>query len=165
MQQLENCRVAIIPTDGVEEVELVEPRKALEQAGASTEVIAPSSGEIQGFQHHDKSSRIKVDRTLDQVSADEYDAVLLPGGAFNADEIRVDERLKRFLKRDAGVGQAVRRHLSCSLGADLRRPRQRTPAHQLHTIQDDLRNAGAEWKTARLWWRRHPPRPLQGPGR
>jgi protease I len=146
MQELENYRVAVIATDGVEEVELVEPRKALNQAGAQTEVIAPKAGQIQGFNHHDKSSRLKVDRTLDQVSPDDYDAVLLPGGALNADEIRVDERLKRFLRamQQAGKPMAVICHAPWELiSAGLAKGRRLT---SYHTIQDDLRNAGAEWE-------------------
>jgi protease I len=146
MQELENCRVAVIATDGVEEVELVEPKKALDKAGARTEVIAPKAGQIQGFKHHDKTSRLKVDRTLDEVKPEDYDAVLLPGGALNADEIRVDDRLKRFLRafQQAGKPFAVICHAPWELiSAGLARGRRLT---SYHTIQDDLRNAGAEWE-------------------
>ncbi|MEA2722842.1 MAG: protease [Gemmatimonadales bacterium] len=146
MKELENCRVAIIATDGVEEVELVEPRRALDQAGARTELIAPKPGEIQGFKHHDKSSRLKVDRTLEQANPEDYDAVLLPGGALNADEIRVDERLKRFLRamQEGGKPLAVICHAPWELiSAGLAKGRRLT---SFHTIQDDLRNAGAEWE-------------------
>lgn len=146
MQELENFKVAIIATDGVEEVELVEPKKALDRAGAASDVIAPKSGEIQAFNHHDKSARLRVDRTLDQVKPDEYDAVVLPGGALNADEIRVDERLKRFLRamQQAGKPFAVICHAPWELiSAGLAKGRRLT---SYHTIQDDLRNAGAEWE-------------------
>jgi protease I len=146
MPELENYRVAIVATDGVEEVELVKPRDALDRAGAITEVIAPRPGEIQAFNHHDKSSRLKVDRTLDQASPGEYDAVLLPGGALNADEIRVDERLKRFLRamQEASKPFAVICHAPWELiSAGLARGRRLT---SYHTIQDDLRNAGAQWE-------------------
>ncbi len=146
MQELENYRVAIIATDGVEEVELVEPRKALDGAGAASDLITPKSGQIQAFNHDDKSSRLAVDRTLDQARPEEYDAVLLPGGALNADEIRVDDRLKRFLQamQQAGKPFAVICHAPWELiSAGLARGRRLT---SYHTIQDDLRNAGAQWE-------------------
>jgi protease I len=78
-------RVAILATDGVEESELLEPRKALQEAGAETTLFAPKEGSIQSFNHHDKASSVNVDVTLAQADPSRFDAVLLPGGALNAD--------------------------------------------------------------------------------
>ncbi|HEX6820039.1 MAG TPA: DJ-1/PfpI family protein, partial [Ktedonobacterales bacterium] len=77
--------VAILATDGFEEAELTEPAKALGQAGAKVDVIAPHDGRIQAFKHHDKSITVPVDLTLDQADPAKYDALMLPGGALNAD--------------------------------------------------------------------------------
>ena len=96
MAALTDTTVAVLATDGFEERELTEPVKALRDAGATVEIIAPRAGEIQAFKHHDKSIKVKVDKTLDQVRADEYDAVLLPGGALNADAMRVEPQAKQF---------------------------------------------------------------------
>jgi protease I len=146
MQDITNLRVAIIATDGFEEVELTEPRRALDEAGARTEVIAPKAGEIQGFKHHDKAGKAKVDRTLEQARPDDYDAVMLPGGALNADAIRVDRNLQRFLQamQQAGKPFAVICHAPWELiSAGLVENRRLT---SYHTIQDDLRNAGGRWE-------------------
>src|SRR5689334_3996995 len=82
---LDGMRVAILATNGVEEAELIEPRRALDGAGARTTLIAPKSGSIQAMKHDEKSQKIKVDMTLDHAKPDQFDAVLLPGGALNAD--------------------------------------------------------------------------------
>ena len=90
-QKLKGLRVAILATDGFEQVELVEPRKALQEAGGKTTVIAPKSGKIQGMKHHEKADQVEVDRTLDKAKAADFDAMLLPGGALNADALRVEK--------------------------------------------------------------------------
>src|SRR5579872_2429879 len=107
MAQLSNIRVAAIATDGFEEAELTEPVKALKEAGATVDVVSPKGGEIQAFRHHDKSITVPVDRNLEQVSADDYDAVLLPGGALNADEIRTNPSLQSFLKEFQRAGKPM----------------------------------------------------------
>ena len=91
-QTLKNRKIAILATDGVEQVELTEPRKALEEAGATTELISLEAGEIQGFNHLDHGDKLKVDRTVDEVSVEEYDGLLIPGGVANGDFLRADER-------------------------------------------------------------------------
>ena len=91
-KNLQGLRVAILATDLFEEAELIEPRKALDAAGAKTEVISPKAGEIQAVQHDKKTQKVKVDRTLDSVHADEFDAILLPGGAMNATRCAWSER-------------------------------------------------------------------------
>lgn len=145
MADLNNFRIAILATDGFEESELTEPKKALEAAGARAEVIAPKRGEIQGFRHHDKSIKVKVDRPLGEARPDDYDAVVLPGGALNADALRVVPEAKQFLRAmwEADRPFAVICHAPWELvSAGLAEGRRLT---SYHTIQDDLRNAGAEW--------------------
>ena len=145
MSQLNNLRVAVIATDGFEESELTEPVKALREAGAKPDVISLKPGQIQAFKHHDKSIKVDVDRTLDDVSADQYDAVLLPGGALNADTLRVVPKVQSFLQQMAREGKpmAVICHAPWELvSAGLAQGRTMT---SYHTIQDDIRNAGATW--------------------
>jgi protease I len=91
-------KVAILATDGVEQVELEEPRRALDAAGATTHLIAPNEGSIQAMNHDDKGARLPVDRTLAQVRPSDYDALLLPGGVANPDRLRLDERAVQFVR-------------------------------------------------------------------
>jgi protease I len=142
---LENVRVAILATDGFEEAELLEPKKALEEAGAKTVVIAPKEGKIQGFQHHDKGKKVKVDLPLNQARAADFDAVVLPGGALNADALRVDPAAQEFARQanEMAKPMAVICHAPWILvSAGLVRGRHLT---SYHTIRDDIRNAGGEW--------------------
>ena len=145
MRDLQKLRVAMIAVDGFEEVELTEPKKALEEAGAKVDVISKESGEIQGFKHHDKAAKVKVDRTLYEARPEEYDALMLPGGALNADEARVNTHIRDFIRhmdRDRKP-MAVICHAPWELiSAGVVRGRKLT---SWHTIEDDLRNAGAEW--------------------
>ena len=145
MADLSNLRVAVIATDGFEEVELTETTKALRDAGARPEVISMKSGQIQAVQHLQPSIKVDVDRTLDEVNPSDYDAVLLPGGAVNADTLRVEPKLQSFLQamQNAGKPFAVICHAPWELvSAGLAKGRTMT---SYHTIQDDLRNAGANW--------------------
>jgi protease I len=145
MPDLNGFRVAMLATDGFEESELTEPKQALEGAGARVDVIAPKRGDIQAFRHHDKSITVPVDRTLDEARPEEYDGVMLPGGALNADALRVEPRAKRFLRAmwEAGRPFAVICHAPWELvSAGLAEGRRLT---SYHTIQDDLKNAGAHW--------------------
>lgn len=145
MPDTQNIRVACIATDGFEESELTEPVKALKEAGARVDVIAPKSGSIQGFNHHDKSNTVPVDRTLDQITPDQYDAALLPGGALNADALRMEQKLQSFLKTFQQQGKPVAAicHAPWELvSAGLTKGRTLT---SYYTIQDDIRNAGANW--------------------
>src|SRR5438270_557344 len=98
MADLKGLKVAIIATDMVEEVEMTEPREALENAGAKIHLLSLESGEIVSANHFDKSKTYKVDRVLSEVSPDDYDALLLPGGALNADFLRVDKDAQNFVK-------------------------------------------------------------------
>ncbi len=142
---LEGLRVAILATDGFEQRELTVPRKALDQAGAKTVVIAPKPGKIQGMHHDEKADQIDVDMTLDQAHPQDFDALLLPGGALNADQLRVVPKAKEFVRSmdRAGKPIAVICHAAWILAsAGLTKGRTLT---SYHTIQDDLRNAGAIW--------------------
>ncbi len=90
--------IAILATDGFEQVELTRPRAALEKAGATVEIISLKTGEIQGFNHADKADRFKVDHTVSSVTADEFDGLLLPGGVHNPDALRVNEDAVAFVR-------------------------------------------------------------------
>ena len=96
-QKLTGKKIAILATDGVEQIELVEPRKALEEAGAQTELVSLEEGQIQGFEHLDHADKLDVDKTVQQASADDYDGVLIPGGVANGDFLRADEDACRFV--------------------------------------------------------------------
>lgn len=142
---LEGKRVAILATDGVEQVELVEPRKALDASGAETVLVAPHEGEIQAFNHHDKGDRFPVDRTLDRVRASEFAALFLPGGVINADALRGEKKAVQFAREmmlsDRPV--AVICHGAWLLvEADAVAGRTLT---SWPTLQTDIRNAGGTW--------------------
>jgi len=139
-------RVAILALDGFEEVELTEPKKALEQAGAKVDVISEEIGEIQGFKHHDKAGTAHVDRTIAHARPDEYDGLMLPGGALNADSARMNESIRKFIYEmdRAGKPMAVICHAPWELiSAGIIRGRKLT---SWPTIQDDIRNAGGQWE-------------------
>jgi len=143
---LQGLRVAILATDGVEDPELKDPRKALDDAGAKTTLIAPKAGKIYSMKHHDKAAQYNVDQTLDQVRAEQFDAVLLPGGALNADTIRVHPRAQEFVREmnQSGKPIAFICHAPWLLvSAGLAKDRSMT---SYHTIQDDIRNAGGKWQ-------------------
>ena len=143
---LDGMRVAILVTDGVEDAELREPRKALDEAGAETTLFAPKAGEIQSLNHMDKANRYKVDGDWNHLAADQFDAVLLPGGALNADTLRVQPRAQEFVRELDRQGKpiAVICHAPWLLvSAGCVRGRTLT---SYHTIQDDVRNAGGNWQ-------------------
>ena len=142
---LEGLRVAILATDGVEQSELTEPRKALDEAGATIMLIAPKAGHIQAMKHDEKADLLPVDATLDAVNADEFDAVMLPGGAFNSDKLRIETRAQKLVRSmdEAGKPIAAICHAPWLLvSAGLAKGRTLT---SYHTIQDDIRNAGGRW--------------------
>jgi protease I len=145
-KNLKGCRVAILVNDGFEQIELTNPREALVQAGATTRIISTKSVEVQGFKHADKGDKFRVDATFDQVSPEEFDAVLLPGGVFNSDKLRVEKKAQEFIQKidKSGKPIAVICHAPWLLvSARLVRGRRMT---SYHTIQDDLKNAGADWQ-------------------
>lgn len=143
---LSGKKVAVVATDYFEEAELTEPVKALKEAGATVEIIAPKSGEIKGLKHTDPGQSIKVDKTLDEASPDDYDALVLPGGAVNADHLRMEQKARDFVVKmmdEQNKPTAVICHAPWVLAsAGLARGRKLT---SYFTIQDDMRNAGADW--------------------
>ena len=144
-KKLDGCRVAIIATDLFEEAELIEPRRALDKAGAKTVVVSPKSGEIQAVHHDKKTQKVKVDQTLENAKPAEFDAVLLPGGAMNADALRMEKKAQQFVRDFDREGKPIA--FICHgpwllISAGLVKGRHMT---SYHTIQDDLKNAGANW--------------------
>ena len=145
MRELDGIRVAILATDLFEESELVQPKQALDAAGATTVVIAPKAGKIQAVKHDEKTIQVAVDLTLDKADPTDFEAVLLPGGAMNADALRSEAQAQQFVREidKAGKPLAVICHGPWLLvSADLVRGRTMT---SYHTIQDDVRCAGANW--------------------
>jgi protease I len=144
-RKLAGKKVAILAADMFERVELEEPRKALEDAGATTEVISIHDGEIQGFDHFDRATTVKVDKTVEEVSPDDYDALLVPGGVGNPDQLRGDENAVAFVRAmvEAKKPLAVICHGPWVLvEAGVVRGRRLT---SWPTLQPDIRNAGGEW--------------------
>ncbi len=145
MASLENVRVALLATDGVEEAEFTEPAKALGKAGAKVDVISNHTGRLQAFNHMDKGDTLPIELTLDQANPGDYDALLLPGGALNADRLRVEPKVQQFVRAFANTSKpmAVICHAPWELiSAGVAKGRTMT---SYHTIQDDIRNAGATW--------------------
>src|SRR5437868_3725217 len=104
---LQGKRVAILVADGFEQIELTEPKAALDAAGAETQIISPATHQVQGWNHFDKGDRFQVDVSLDQARADAYDALLLPGGVANPDQLRVNGRAVSFVREFFDAGKPV----------------------------------------------------------
>jgi len=144
-RQLNGMRIAILATDGVEQVELLKPRQALQEAGAQTKVISPKSGKIKGWNHTEWGEQIPVDQQLDQANPQDFDGLLLPGGAMNPDKLRMEPKavqfVKSFFQDDKPV--AVICHGPWTIieagEADGRR------ITSWPSVKTDLRNAGANW--------------------
>ena len=143
---LKGIRVAILATDGVEQVELLEPRKALDDAGAITQVVSLKSGKIKGWNHTEWGEEIPVDVSLESAKPEDYNALLLPGGVINPDHLRMDPKAVNFVKHftDAGKPVAAICHGPWTLvEADAVRGHTMTSWPSLKT---DLKNAGAHWE-------------------
>jgi len=143
--ELTGKRVAILATDGVEGVELIEPRKALDNAGARTMVVSPRQGSIKGWEHEHWGDDIKVDQPLESANAEDFDALMLPGGVMNPDHLRQDQKAVDFVRSffDAGKPVAAICHAPWMLvEANVVGGRSVTSWPSLRT---DLENAGAEW--------------------
>ena len=144
-QDLSGRKVAFIACDGVEQVELTEPWKAIEQAGATPELISAKPGEIQGVTGMDKADRFPVSRTFADVSADEFDGLVIPGGVKNPDLMRMDPDAVNLVKRFMESGKPV--------GAICHGPWMLVEADALHgrtitswpSLETDVRNAGGMW--------------------
>ncbi|TMG55324.1 MAG: type 1 glutamine amidotransferase [Chloroflexi bacterium] len=143
---LEGTKVAIIAMDGVQPDELSAPRAALEQAGATTVLLAPKLGEIQATKHSEKAERFRVDEALADASPEEFDGVLLPGGALNADKLRMETAAREFVQEMERSGKPIAAicHAPWLLvSAGLVRGHRLT---SYYTLQDDIRNAGGQWE-------------------
>jgi protease I len=97
-EELKGKRIAILVTDGFEQVEMTKPRKALDEAGAKTELVSPAKGEVQGWNHDEKADKFPVDKDLDSANPTDYDALLLPGGVQNPDRLRMLPKAVEFAK-------------------------------------------------------------------
>src|SRR4051812_39755180 len=142
---LKGKRIAVIAADMVEQVELIEPRKALEGAGADTDLVSIKSGKIQGFNHYDKGDEFEVDRTIDDADPEDYDAVFIPGGVGNPDGLRANEDVVRFVRQMFDTGKPV--------AAICHGPWVLVEAGVVEgmtvtswpSLQTDIRNAGGTW--------------------
>jgi protease I len=144
-QKLSGKKIAVLATDGFEQVELTKPVEALKAAGAEVEIVSPKSGKIQGFKHHDKADETQVDRTLEQASPADYDGLVLPGGVINPDALRLEEQAITFIRDfvEASKPIAAICHGPWTLiDAGAVEGKKMTSWPSLKT---DLTNAGAEW--------------------
>jgi deglycase len=142
---LQGLRVAILATDGFEQVELLEPRRALDEAGAETRVVSPNEGRIRGWNHTEWGDEVTVDVPLDRARPQEFDALLLPGGVISPDRLRMEPQAVQFVKAffEADKPVAAICHGPWTIvEADEARGRRIASWPSLKT---DLRNAGAEW--------------------
>ncbi|HEY1457416.1 MAG TPA: type 1 glutamine amidotransferase domain-containing protein [Solirubrobacteraceae bacterium] len=146
MPSLQGRTVAFLTAqEGVEEVELTKPWQAVQEAGGTPKLIAPETGQIQAFNHLEKSATYPVDETLADADPDNYDALVLPGGVANPDQLRTEERAVEFIQRMFSAGKPV--GVICHgpwtlVEADLVRGRKLTSWPSLHT---DISNAGGKW--------------------
>ena len=143
--RLEGRKVAVLATDGFEQVELTKPVEALKAEGAQVEIVAPKGGQIQGFNHHDKGQSVPVDRELAEADAGGYDAIVLPGGVINPDALRLEPKAIDFIRAFARAGKPIAAicHGPWTLinaGAVDGRRMTSWPS-----LEADLKNAGADW--------------------
>jgi protease I len=143
--KLQGKRVAFLATDMVEQVELTEPWKAVKEAGATPELVSLEEGEIQGFDHYDKADTFRVDRPVEEARADDYDALVIPGGVGNPDTMRMDENAVQLVRDFFEQGKPV--GVICHgpwmlVEAGVVRGRKVT---SWPSLQTDIRNAGGDW--------------------
>lgn len=143
--ELQGKRIAFLATDGVEQVELTEPWKAVEQAGGEPELISLERGEIQGFHHREKGDTFKVDRTVEEADPSDYDGLVLPGGVVNPDRLRIDRDavgfVRGFFEQGKPVG-AICHAIWLLIEAGVVKGRKVTSWPSLRT---DVENAGGTW--------------------
>src|SRR6266571_1576272 len=142
---LQGKRVAILVTDGFEQSELLEPRKALDEAGATTQVVSPAGKKVRGWNHKEWGNEVIVDVPLESANAEQFDALLLPGGVMNPDHLRMDPKAVEFVKRFTDTGKPVAAicHGPWTLieaGAVKGKTVTSWPS-----LKTDLKNAGANW--------------------
>jgi len=145
MQKLTDKKIAILAADGFEQAELEEPKKALDEAGAKTEIVSPESGKIQGMRHADKGDKFRVDVKLDDAKPEDYDGLMIPGGLMNPDTLRSTPAALKFVRHFFEKGKPVAAichgpWVLIDAGVVKGRTITSWPA-----IQTDVRNAGANW--------------------
>jgi protease I len=143
--KLHGKKIAIVATDGFEQVELTEPKKALETAGATVHVISPKSGQIKGWNHTDWGDKTSVDKTLDEVKAGDYDGLVLPGGQINPDKLRIEPKAVAFVTEFFNSGKpigAICHGPWLLVEADVVKRRTLT---SWPSVRTDIRNAGGHW--------------------
>jgi protease I len=143
--ELKGKKIAILATDGFEQVELTEPRKAFDAAGATTYVIAPKAGKIRAWKTQDWGESVKVDKTLEEAHAQDFDALVLPGGVMNPDHLRMEPKAVEFVKQFVSSGKTVAAichgpQMLAEAGAVRGKTITSYPS-----LRTDLRNAGANW--------------------
>ena len=143
--KLKGKKIAILATDGFEQVELTEPRKALEEAGAATVLIAPKPGEIRGWKTKQWGDSVKVDKTLENANPNDYDALVLPGGVMNPDHLRMDPSAVNFVRQFVSGGKPIAAichgpWMLLEAGAVSGKTITSWPS-----LKTDLKNAGANW--------------------
>ena len=149
MTDLKGKRVAIIVTDGFEQIEMTSPREALDKAGAKTVLISPKDGQVQGFTHHDRADKFNVDLPLARANASDFDAVVIPGG-YSPDHMRRHPAMVDLVTKAAQMGKVLAAichgpWVLCSTTA-LRGKR----ATCFHAIKDDVINAGGKYEDAEV---------------
>jgi protease I len=144
-RKLDGKKVAILVADGFEQVEMTKPREALDEAGAQTKIVSLKPGKIRGMNHMDKGDKFDVDFTVNEARPEEFDALVIPGGLYNPDTMRTNDRALNFTRHFFREGKPVA--VICHgpqvlINADVVRGRRMTswPA-----IKGDMRNAGARW--------------------
>ncbi len=145
MTELNRKRVAILATDGFEEVELFDPKDALERSGAKVDIIAPESGKITAWDKDKWGRELQVDRTIDEASPRDYDALMLPGGVLNPDKLRMNEQAVRFVRsffEERKPVAAICHGPQLLIEANVVQGRRMT---SYPSIKKDLMNAGAQW--------------------
>jgi protease I len=147
---LQGKKIAILATNGFEQSELEVPRDRLKGAGATVEIVSLAPGEIKGWDKKDWGRPVKVDKTLDQASADDYDAIVLPGGQINPDLLRAEQKALKFIKDifDAKKVVAAVCHAPWLLiETGIAKGRKMT---SYKSIKTDVKNAGAKWEDAEV---------------
>jgi len=140
-----NKNVAILVADGFEQAELEGPLRALHSACANPKIVAPRAAQVQGMRHDEKGDEFKVDTILDEATSEDFDALLLPGGVFNPDELRADPTAVSFVQQMAAANKpiaAICHGPQLLIEADLVKGRRLTSWPSLET---DIRNAGGDW--------------------
>ncbi|MDQ0611248.1 protease I [Variovorax sp. W1I1] len=142
---LDGMKVAILVADGFEQVEMTEPRQALDRAGAHTQIVSPMDGSVRGWNHHDPADTFEVDVPLKGAKAEDFDALLLPGGVVNPDTLRIDEQavafVRAFVEADKPIA-AICHGPWTLIDAGGVKGRKMT---SWPSLRADLQNAGAQW--------------------